>query len=33
MGTLWAEKHHVAGKADNPQEWPEALCVREFPEF
>jgi protein gp37 len=33
MGTLWAEKHHVAGKADHPAEWPEALRVREFPRF
>jgi protein gp37 len=31
MGTLWARAHGVKGKAENPDEWPPDLRVREWP--
>jgi protein gp37 len=31
MGSVWARQHGVKGKAENPDEWPPDLRVREWP--
>lgn len=31
MGAVWARQHGVKGKAENPDEWPPDLRVREWP--